>query len=115
MSAKEKRQCRGKRFDGWHWFNCAINANHEHEGRWYCKTHHPPSVDAKTVARKARWALEAAERRHGRDVVQARDRVVEAAKAWVGGMTHGSTYALVDATEDLLALEAGKTVIEEER
>ena len=34
---------------------CGKNAAYEHEGRWYCKTHHPPNVKAKQDARDAKW------------------------------------------------------------
>jgi hypothetical protein len=32
---------------------CGKNAAHEHEGQWFCKTHHPPSIKAKNDARIA--------------------------------------------------------------
>jgi len=37
---------------------CGKTAAHEHEGKWYCKTHHPPTVKAKREARNARWKAE---------------------------------------------------------
>ena len=33
---------------------CCVTATHEHEGSWYCKTHHPPAVKAKDAARSAK-------------------------------------------------------------
>ena len=38
--------------------SCGKKAKHEHEGHWYCKTHHPPTVEAKNKARKAQWEKE---------------------------------------------------------
>jgi uncharacterized Zn finger protein (UPF0148 family) len=32
---------------------CSKNAAHEHEGKWFCKTHHPPTIKAKSAARTA--------------------------------------------------------------
>jgi hypothetical protein len=34
---------------------CGRGAKYEHDGKWYCKTHHPPTVDAKNAARNAAW------------------------------------------------------------
>jgi hypothetical protein len=31
---------------------CGKTAQYEHEGQWYCKTHHPPTVAAKAEARQ---------------------------------------------------------------
>ena len=34
---------------------CGVTAKHEHEGSWYCKTHHPPAVKAKDAARSVKF------------------------------------------------------------
>jgi hypothetical protein len=34
-------------------YPCNKNAAHEHEGQWFCKTHHPPTIKAKSDARTA--------------------------------------------------------------
>ena len=36
-------------------YRCSVTAKHEHEGSWYCKTHHPPTVKAKDAARSAKF------------------------------------------------------------
>ena len=36
-------------------YRCGVTAKHEHEGSWYCKTHHPPTVKAKDAARSAKF------------------------------------------------------------
>jgi hypothetical protein len=35
-----------------HSHQCGKTAQYEHEGRWYCKTHHPPTIAAKAKARQ---------------------------------------------------------------
>lgn len=34
---------------------CGRKAVYEHEGKHYCKTHHPPTVQAKRDAKHAEW------------------------------------------------------------
>jgi hypothetical protein len=34
---------------------CGVTARHEHNGVMYCKTHHPPTAQAKDAARRAAW------------------------------------------------------------
>jgi hypothetical protein len=43
-------------------YMCGRNAKQEHEGRWYCGTHYPPTVEAKRAARQAAWQKEYDER-----------------------------------------------------
>jgi hypothetical protein len=43
-------------------YACDRNAKYEHLGKWYCKTHHPPTVWAKREARSAEWNKEFAAR-----------------------------------------------------
>lgn len=44
---------------------CCKNAAYEHEGKWFCKAHHPPTIKeksaAKTAIMRAEWAKGAAE------------------------------------------------------
>lgn len=37
---------------------CQKKGTLQHDGRWYCKTHHPPTVAAKKAARHAAWEAE---------------------------------------------------------
>jgi len=55
--------CIGRVWDGYRFYLCGKKAKHEHEGGWYCKTHHPPTVQAKRKARDERWEKKWAERR----------------------------------------------------
>ena len=48
---KTKHTCEGHVFRDYWLLPCGKSAAHEHEGHWYCKTHHPPTVDAKSAAR----------------------------------------------------------------
>jgi hypothetical protein len=54
MSA-DKPTCAGAIWTGYHRKLCGLSAKHEHDGKWYCKTHHPPTVAAKTAARDAEY------------------------------------------------------------
>ena len=46
-------KCDGTIFGEYRLYRCGVTAKHEHEGSWYCKTHHPPTVKAKGDARSA--------------------------------------------------------------
>ena len=48
---KTKHTCEGHVFHDYWSRTCGKSAAHEHEGHWYCKTHHPPTVAAKIAAR----------------------------------------------------------------
>lgn len=41
---------------------CGRSANYEHEGKHYCKTHHPPTVKAKADIRTAKYNAESTKR-----------------------------------------------------
>ena len=58
----EQHKCCGKVGNGFSFFRCDRNAKYEHLGKWYCKTHHPPTVWAKREARSAEWIKEFAAR-----------------------------------------------------
>jgi hypothetical protein len=50
-------KCKGRVYQGlgYGFRPCGNNAAHEHEGHWFCKTHHPPTIKAKSDARTAGW------------------------------------------------------------
>jgi hypothetical protein len=60
MSEAMKPKCCGKvsPAGSWRSYPCGKNASMEHEGKHYCKTHHPPTVKAKADARTAKWRAE---------------------------------------------------------
>lgn len=39
-------------------YRCDKGAKYEHEGDWYCKTHHPPTVKARSDASYSKWMAE---------------------------------------------------------
>ena len=49
-------KCNGTIFGDYWPYRCGVTAKHEHEGSWYCKTHHPPTVKAKDAARSAKFS-----------------------------------------------------------
>jgi hypothetical protein len=52
-----KQKCAAKVYSGgsFRGHPCVATAKYEHNGTWYCKTHHPPTVNAKRQARNAAW------------------------------------------------------------
>jgi hypothetical protein len=79
MSA-DKKHCEGriKSEFGWAGTRCNKTASLEHEGKHYCKLHHPPTIAAKREAQNAKWRAQweardkAAERAHA--AAKERDR-----------------------------------------
>lgn len=45
--------CREEVWRGYARSSCGKKAKHEFNGRWYCKFHHPPNVEAKEKAKEA--------------------------------------------------------------
>ena len=50
-----EHKCEGKVFSHMRYLPCGKTARYEHEGKWYCKTHHPPTVQEKRDARNKKW------------------------------------------------------------
>jgi hypothetical protein len=80
----EKHRCQKMIYGGsFHGRSCAKTAKHEHEGKWYCRTHHPPAVKARQVARDRgwheKWARQDAERDRQKRIREAEDRLVAVA------------------------------------
>lgn len=44
-------QCVGRVWGNYRYTKCGKGAAYEHEGAMYCKTHHPPTVEAKQAVR----------------------------------------------------------------
>ncbi len=60
----EKHTCCARIYSGYLSSHaCGKGAAYEHEGKWYCKTHHPPTAKAKNEARNAKWQAELDEKR----------------------------------------------------
>ena len=43
---------------GWHRYKCSRRGSYQHEGKLYCKIHHPPTAKAKRDARTKAWNAE---------------------------------------------------------
>ncbi len=62
----EQHQCVGQVFGAGNYFGrmCGRTAKYEHNGKWYCKMHHPPTVkqkqEEKHVAFEREWAAQRA-------------------------------------------------------
>ena len=50
-----EHKCEGKVWGHTKYLPCGKTARYEHEGRWYCKRHHPPTVQAKLDARNKKF------------------------------------------------------------
>ena len=50
-----EHKCEGKVWCHTKYLHCGKTARYEHEGRWYCKRHHPPTVQAKLDARNKKF------------------------------------------------------------
>lgn len=62
--------------NGWSGVPCGRNAAYEFDGKHYCKTHHPPAVEARNSARnnRIRQELEDDEKqRELKRLIQSRD------------------------------------------
>lgn len=51
-------QCVKMTYSNWTHHPCTRNGKYEHEGKAYCKIHHPPSIAEKNAARDKRWEEE---------------------------------------------------------
>lgn len=97
---KEKHTCSGSVWDN-HWsYPCGKSANYEHDGKFYCKTHHPPTVKAKREAQNVKWEAESREQRERRASAQSvqselerRSRAYDAVMAWAK-LGPGSSFGL---------------------
>ncbi len=53
-----------------------VSAKYEHEGKWYCKTHHPPTVKAKANEESCKWRAE----RNAEDAARAKGAAIRKAE-----------------------------------
>jgi len=59
--------CQGKVFSDYRSYLCGKKAGHEHEGHWFCKTHHPPTIEEKQAAKSAKWDAKMAREKTARE------------------------------------------------
>ena len=53
-----EHKCQGQVFGHYRMHLCGKKAGYEHEGRWFCKTHHPPTIEEKQAVKTAKWNAE---------------------------------------------------------
>ncbi len=107
----DERLCAKHIYDWGAGRSCSRKAIVERMGQWYCKQHDPVEVAKRSEARRAKWHAEwdaesKAVKRRG-EIAVARDRVVQAARAWARPSTGETTRNLRAAVEELEQLEQG--------
>lgn len=90
MSEAIKPKCCGlvSSAGAWRKYTCGKNASMEHEGKHYCKTHHPPTVRAKREASNAKlraeWDAQRVREQAARDAAAEQKRRADAYDQLVG-------------------------------
>lgn len=83
MSPEAAHRCKAQVWSGYQAYPCNKTARYEHEGRWYCKKHHPPTVDAKRIAKNEKLDRELVEWKAANEreeaIAKAKDAVIRAA------------------------------------
>lgn len=51
----DPKRCAASVWDNWTNYQCRRKGILEHQGRLWCKQHHPPTYDAKRRAKQAKW------------------------------------------------------------
>ena len=97
-----EHKCEGKVWGHTKYLPCGKTARYEHEGRWYCKRHHPPTVQAKLDARDKKWEEDSRSRlQAAKEANEARAEMQRRAAAYDGLIAQRD--ALLEALRDLLA------------
>jgi hypothetical protein len=63
VTPAKKHGCCAIVYDGAWPFKCSKVGAYEHEGKHYCKVHHPLTIAEKDAARRERWSAECAARK----------------------------------------------------
>jgi len=53
MSDEQKHACAAQVLSNYAQYSCGRAAAHEHKGKYFCKMHHPPTAQAKRMAKQA--------------------------------------------------------------
>jgi hypothetical protein len=97
-----EHKCEGKVWCHTKYLPCGKTARHEHEGRWYCKRHHPPTVQAKLDARNKKWEEDSKSRLQAvKEANEARAEMQRKAAAYDGLIAQRD--ALLEALKGLVA------------
>ena len=81
---KAKPQCCHTTWSGWSRSDqqCAYRGSLEHDGKWYCKRHHPPTITAKRDAERDRqnrlWDIRREREQSARDAAAEQKRRADA-------------------------------------
>ena len=78
-----KEQCRGLVWREYTHTRCRCTGTLEHEGKWYCKKHHPPTVEAEKTAKQERWRAEWAEDERKRKAAKREQALKDRALEWM--------------------------------
>lgn len=81
----EKQKCAGRTYDSMHrgFYACTRNGSLEHGGKMWCKTHHPPTVEAKTKAQNENWMAKARMQREAARAENIKSDLRDRAWAWM--------------------------------
>lgn len=75
MREEQAKTCPARVYTGsFSGHTCGKTGKFEHDGKWYCGTHHPPAVWAKREAKSAAWDAEFARKRELQAAVNAAAR-----------------------------------------
>lgn len=96
-----KQYCSATVRNGYHTYKCGRGATMEHDGKPFCKQHHPPTMEARQAERNSAYAKQQAEIQAARNadaaVREAERAVVEAAKVWAGAMPNWQRQSSEDS------------------
>lgn len=94
----DKQRCAGRTYDNISrlFGGCQRNGSLEHDGKMWCKTHHPPTVEAKTKALHAKWDAERKQRENERRAESIQRDLRDKALEWMRE-AHPTTVAAWEA------------------
>lgn len=78
-----KKNCSGRIWGDYRYRPCSSTGSLEHDGHWWCKKHHPPSVAAKEEARQAKYEAQWAEEANIRKAAQREQALKDRALEWM--------------------------------
>ena len=97
-----EHKCAGEVWDRFHFRPCDRAGSYEHEGRWYCKPHHPPTEQAKRDARDKKFREDFESRQQAsREAEKAHAEMQRKAAAYDGLIAQRD--ALLEALKEIVA------------
>ena len=109
----EKHQCAGNTRPSGAWYRpsrCPRNGTLEHDGKWWCKQHHPPSVKERDEVKHAGWDADWAasdkarmEAKAAQAELERRSRAYDAVMEWAlrpnAGNASGHVVVILETTK----------------